>query len=193
MREMIPMANVDLPWFAQDNQRPKSQFIGMASHFFPIASVEPSSADPIIGSYMMWLIMFISWILGNHEFRKWLSMLSNKLTPAVESRKEFLTPKFIGYSLYLWELSKTPSRTNLWRLLGKVTRSRLCLTFRLQATISKPMPTPKAMLSWDESPTVKLCSPFGKLTRSKLWLNCKPKVKLRRPLGKLTRSRLWLK
>ena len=54
----------------------------------------------------------------------------------------------------------------------------------------KPMPTPKATLSEDESPTVKLCIPFGKLTRSKLWLNCKPKVKLRRPRGKLTRSRL---
>ena len=73
----------------------------------------------------------------------------------------------------LQALVKIPwQKLKLWRLDGKVTRSRLWLKSR---------------------PKLKLWRLDGKVTRSRLWLNLQPQVKLWRLDGKVTRSRFSLK
>ena len=99
-----------------------------------------------------------------------------------------------NYPLQPWVETNQLPNLKLWRLDGKVTRSRLWLEslprlklWRLDGKVTR------SRLLLNFSPKLKLRRLNGNATDSRLWFKSLPKLKLWRLDGKITCSRLWLK
>ena len=108
----------------------------------------------------------------------------------------------------LYDKSPPPGAPKLWRLDGKVTRSRLWLKWLPKLKLWNSMARSQAPgFGWNDcqnsrfedsmarSPAaalVKTDKTCAKTQASRLWLKYVPKLKLWRLDGKVTRSRLWL-